>query len=102
MFQPIRDIPAHVVKHPRYTGFAVVLAIDVVENFTDLFQGQTFGVQDPRKAFTLFFLITEYNQDIRMKVTVPVTWNAESQCTFMPICPTGTIAVALVACKPSS
>ena len=57
--------------HPRYTGFAVVFAIDVIKDFTNLFLSQTFGVQGADKAFALFFLITEYG---------PI-YGGESYCT---------------------
>lgn len=36
MFQPVCDTLVQVVKCPRYTGFAVVLAMDVAEYFADL------------------------------------------------------------------
>lgn len=96
-FKPLGDITAHIVKHPRYAGLAVVLPIDIVEHFTDLFLRQAFGIQRAGKTFTLFLLIAQYGQYAGMEVAVSVTGYTECQCPAMTLCHAGTVAVALVA-----
>ena len=95
-FKPLGDITAQIVKHPRYASLVVVLHIDVVEHFPDLFLRQAFGVQRAGKTFTLFLLIAQYDQYVGMEVPVSVTRYMEGQCPAMNVCPAGTVAVALV------
>ena len=96
-FRSLGDITAQIVKHPRYASLAVVLLIDVVEHFSDLFLREAFGVQRAGKTFTLFLLIAQYGQYAGMEVAVSVSWYTEGQCPSMTVCPSGTVAVALVA-----
>ena len=70
--KPLRDITAQIVKHPRYARLAVVLTVDVVEHFSDLFLRQTFGVQRACKTLAFFLLLPQDGQYTGKEVPVTV------------------------------
>ena len=43
----------HEVKHPAHGGFAVVIAVELLEHISDLFLCKSLGVETPRKALAV-------------------------------------------------
>lgn len=83
--EPLRNILAKVVQHPRNARLAVVLAIDVLGYLADLLLCKTFRVKGSGKAFAFILLMAQARQNPGMKNPVAITWYPERQRTAMTV-----------------
>ena len=95
--KPAGDIFVDIFYHTGDAGLAVVFTIDFVEDLTNLTLGKALSVQAACKTLTLFLLIAQDGQYLRMKIAVPVARYPEFQTLAMTICMSNAVAVTLVA-----
>ena len=95
--EPLRDILAKVLQHPRNARLAVVLAIDILEYLADLILRKTFCVKRSGKALVFILLMAQDRQDPWMEISIAITWYPERQRTAMTVTRPRSKAVAFIS-----
>ncbi len=93
--KPVGDFFVHVFYHAGDAGFAVALAVDLVENLAHLTLGEPLRIQAASQPLALL-LIPKDGKNLRVEVAVSVSRNPEFQTLAVPVRMPQTVAVSLV------